>query len=78
MTPHDVQESVIMAESATHQYSSYDNSTCSTPYIYDSADHAYVPPQKKPRYALSVFDPRVGGSGAGTFKKWYGLRWRHL
>ena len=37
-----------MTESATRQYSSYD-STCSSPYIYDSTDHSYIPREKKPR-----------------------------
>ena len=45
----DVQETLIMAEAATHQFSSY-NSTSSSPYIYDSTDHSYVPREKKPRY----------------------------
>ena len=46
------QETLIMSESATHQYSSY-NSACSSPYIYDSTDHSYIPRERKPRYSTS-------------------------
>jgi len=42
-----VQETLIMSESATQQYSSYSSS----PYIYDSTDHSYVPRERKPRYS---------------------------
>ena len=47
----DVQETLIMSESAVQQYSSYGgNSTYSSPYIYDSTvDHSYVPRDRKPR-----------------------------
>jgi len=50
-----IQETLIMSESAVQQYSSYANSTSSSPYIYDSSvDHSYVPRDTKPTYDSSV------------------------
>ena len=55
------QETLIMSESATHQYSSY-NSACSSPYIYDSTDHSYIPRERKPRYSTSCRAASAAGS----------------